>query len=161
MIAFGMRLSPLQVGLVVGGTHLAGVLINVCGLYVIPGLVVLGTLYSYIAGYGIFFVAVIIAGLALGGWQSALAFFLAKLAAIVVAQVIDFWQISRYHKLTGHVFTGSEVSFFNAYRLHASRIGATTDIDLSDVELEEDHWGETFTLFAMQWPEVVRRFTAD
>jgi hypothetical protein len=31
-------------------------------------------------------------------------------------------------------------------RLHASRIDVSTDIDLSDSELEEDHWGPKKTI---------------
>jgi hypothetical protein len=34
-------------------------------------------------------------------------------------------------------------------RLHASRIDVSTDIDLSDSELEEDHWGPHFS--DLQW----------
>lgn len=66
------------------------------------------------------------------------AFFVGIIIASIIGQALEFWQTSRYHKLTGHAFTGSEVSFFNAYRLHASRIEVSTDIDLSDSELEED-----------------------
>jgi hypothetical protein len=113
------------------------------------------------SGYGIYLIAVAIAGSVLGGWQAVAAFFVGKIIASIVGQVVEFWQTRRYHKLTGHPFTGSEVSFFNAYRLHASRIGATTDIDLSDSEVEEDHWRTTFQRFAMEWPEVVQRFTTD
>ena len=103
----------------------------------------------------------IITGFVLGGWQAVVAFFAGKIIAALVGQVLEFWQTSRYHKLTGHPFTGSEVSFFNAYRLHASRIDVTTNINLSDEEMEEDHWGTTFQQLAMEWPEVVQRFTTD
>ncbi len=161
MIAFSIHLPPLQIALVVAASQILGALINAFGLFIIPGLVGLGTLFSYISGYGIYLIAVIISGFVLGGWQAVAAFFVGKIIAAIVNQVLEFWQTSRYHKMTGHPFTGSEVSFFNAYRLHASRIGVTTDIDLSDDEMEEDHWGSTFQRFAMEWPEVVQRFTTD
>ena len=146
MVGFVLHLPPLHIGIVIAVCQLAGALINVFGLYIVPGLVGLGTLYSYPAGYGIYFIIVIITGFVLGGWQAVLAFFLGKLVAALVSQAFEFLQANRYHKLTGHAFTGSEVSFFNAYRLHASRIGLTTDIDLSDDEMEESHWGDTFDL---------------
>jgi len=161
LAAFAMRLAPFQIGLVVAGAEMAGVLINTYGFYIIPGLVGLCTLYSYFVGYGIYFIAALLIGFTLGGWQAAVAFLVAKIVAGVVGLMVEFWRTRRYHKLTGHAFTGSEVSFFNAYRLHASRNGVTTDIDLSDEELEEDSWAATFELFAMERPEAVRRFTID
>lgn len=161
MVAFGMRLPPLQIGLAVVGGQILGVLINLFGLYVIPGLVSLGTLFSYLAGYGIFLATAVAVGLVTVGWQGVLAFFIGRLVAGLASVVLGFWQTSRYHKLTGHAFTASEVHFFNAYRLHASRVGATTDIDLNDTETEEEHWKPTFEAFAMEWPQVVQRFTID
>jgi hypothetical protein len=161
MIAFFLHLPPFQIALVVAVSQLVGILVNAFGIYILPGLVGFSTLCSYMSGYGIYLIAVAIAGSVLGGWQAVAAFFVGKIIASIVGQVVEFWQTRRYHKLTGHPFTGSEVSFFNAYRLHASRIGATTDIDLSDSEVEEDHWRTTFQRFAMEWPEVVQRFTTD
>lgn len=161
LVAFGLHLPPTQIALVVGVSQLAGTLINALGLYTIPGLVGLGTVYSYISGYGIYLIAVTVTGFVLGGWQAVAAFFAGKIIAFIIGEAIEFWQTNRYHKLTGHALTGSEISFFNAYRLHASRIGVTTEIDLSNDEMEEDHWGTTFHRFAMDWPEVVQRFTTD
>ena len=161
IVAFAMRLSPLEIGLVVGGCQLAGVSINLFGLYIFPGLVSLATLYSYIAGYGLFFIAASIVGLVLVGWQGVLAFLLAKFAVTLISQATDDWQMSRCHKLTGQPLTASEIHFLNAYRLHASRIGVTTDIDLSEEEMAESHWLPTFERFGMEWPQVVRRFTPD
>ena len=63
--------------------------------------------------------------------------------------------------MTGQALTASEVNFFNAYRLHASRVGVTTDIDLSDGETQEDQWRPTFAAFAAEWPQVAQRFTID
>lgn len=161
IIAFIIRLPPLYIGLAVAGAQLTGALINLFGFYVFPGLVTVSTLFSYIHGCGILLLASLVVGLVFAGWQGALAFFLGKLIAGIIGYGVEFWQIGRYHKLTGHAFTSSEVHFFNAYRLHASRIGVTTDIDLSDEEMEQEHWGPIFEDFAMKWPEVVARFTLD
>ena len=161
MIAFSIHLPPLQIALIVAALQLLGKLINVFGLFIVPGLVALGTLFSYISGYGIYLIIVIITGFVLGSWQAVLAFFIGKFAASIVGQVLEFWQTNRYHKLTGHPFTGSEVSFFNSYRLHASRLNVTTNIELKDEEMEKDHWGDTFQQLASEWPEVVQRFTFD
>jgi hypothetical protein len=161
IIAFVIHLSPLNIALVVAAIQLLGELINAFGLYVVPGLVGLGTLFSYMSGYGIFLIIVIITGFVLGGWQAVVAFFVGKIIAAVIGQVLEYWQINRYHKLTGHPFTGSEISFINAYRLHASQIGITIDISLDDDEIKEDYWKSTFQQFALEWPMVVQRFTED
>lgn len=161
IIAFIMRLPTFYIGLAVAGAQFIGILINLFGFYVFFGLVQIGTFFSYIAGYGVFFAATFVVGFIFAGWQGVLAFFLGKLATGIIGQVIESWQTNRYHKLTGHAFTLSEIHFFNAYRLHASRIGVTTDIDLKDKEMEQDYWGSTFEDFSMNWPEVVARFTID
>jgi len=161
IIGFLMQLPPVQIGLVVASAQLAGVLINIFGFYFVPGLVALGTLFSYISGYGIFLIATAIVGFIFAGWQGVLAFFVGKITASIISQALQFWQTSRYHKLIGCPITASEVHFFNAYRLHASRTGVTTDIDLKDDEIEEEHWGPTFEAFAMEWPQVVQKFTTD
>ena len=161
LIAFSMDLPPIQVGLLVCGAQLLGVLINLFGFYVIPGLVSLATVFSYVAGYGILLAAIGLVGFFTVGWQGVLAFFIGKAAAGLASTVLGFWQTSRYHRLVGHAFTPSEVHFFNAYRLHASRIGVTTDIDLHEDETHEDQWGPTFAAFAAEWPEVVQRFRVD
>jgi hypothetical protein len=161
IIAFIMKLSPMHIGLVVGGVQLIGVLTNLFGFYLIPGLIPLATLFSYFAGYGIFLITVLVVGFVFTGWQGLLAYLIGKLAAALVSQVLQFWQTSRYYKMSGHAFTTSEVHFFNAYRLHASQVGITTDIALSDKEMEENHWGPTFEAFAIEWPQVVRKFTSD
>jgi hypothetical protein len=78
IVAFVMRLPPLHIGLAVGVGQVLGVLINLFGVYLIPGLVPLGTLYSYFAGYGIFLVTAAVVGFLFAGWQGVLAFFLGQ-----------------------------------------------------------------------------------
>ena len=161
LIAFSIHLPPIQIALFVAAAQIVGALINAFRLFAIPGLIGLGTLFSYISGFGIYLTVVIIIGFVLGGWQAVAAFFAGKIISAIVNQVIEFWQTSRYRRLAGHPLTVTEVNFFNAYRLYASRIGVTTDIDLRDEEMQEEHWGTTFQYLAMEWPEVVRRFTSD
>lgn len=105
MVSFALHLPPLQIALIVAAIQLMGKLINAFGLYIVPGLVGLGTLFSYISGYGIYLIIVIITGFVLGGWQAVVAFFVEKIIASLVGQVLEYWQTSRYHKLTGHHFT--------------------------------------------------------
>ena len=161
IIMFVMRVPPLHIALAVGGAQLAGVLINLFGFYIVPGLVPLGTFFSYAAGFGVFLTVTCVVGFLFAGWQAVLAFFLGKLGAEILSQGLGVWQTRRCLRLVGHPFTASEFHFFNAYRLHASRIGAITDIDLKDDELDDHSWGPTFQDFAREWPKVVSRVTAD
>lgn len=161
IVTFVMRLSPFEIGAAVAAAQLLGRLTNLFGLYVVPGLIALSTVFSYFAGWGVFLIISAVVGLNFSGWQGLLAFFLGRLAAGVVGLGLEFWQTSHYYKLTGHAFTSSEVHFFNAYRIHASRVGVTKDIDLNEEEMKEEHWAPTFEAFAIEWPEVVARFTND
>jgi hypothetical protein len=123
-----------------------------------PAIVKLATLYSYVNGLGLFLIGATVIGFLMGGWQVVFAFHVANALAFVVEATIDFWQSKRSILRTGRPFHNSERAFYSAYQLHAARIGATADIELSDGELEEDHWGPTLYRFAMEWPMIVERF---
>jgi hypothetical protein len=166
MVAFSIGLycflwtvDPINIGIATFIGYLAAVVINLRGFYFIPGLVALGTLYSYVSGFGILLIVLGIVGFFVAGWQSVLAFFASKFLAWGVAQVLEFIDTKRVFKLSGFAFTASERHFFNAYRLHASRIGVTTDIDVSEEEAKEENWRDAFTDLASKWPQVVARFT--
>lgn len=161
MIVFALGLQPLQIALIVALSQFAGTLINTFGLHIIPGLIWLSTLFSCISGYGIYLVVVIIVGFLLGGWKVVVAFFLGKIVSATLGLVVEHLQTRHIYKLTGHPFTASERIFFNAYRLHASRTGVTTDISLNDEELDEKYWQATFQKFSLEWPKVVQRFTTN
>jgi hypothetical protein len=161
LIAFSMKLTPLQIGMTVFGSEIIGILVNIFGFFFLPGLVTLGTIYSYISGFGILLIVVSIFGYLLTGWQGVLAFFIGKLLARVIYYPCEYFVAKRYAKLIGHPLTTSEVNFFNAYRIHASRHGVTLDIDLKEEELEEANWGNCFEEFATEWPEIVQRFSID
>ncbi len=161
MISFFMHLDPLQIALIISITYIISVLLNTFGLFIIPGQVAIGTLYSYISGYGLLIIGIVIVGYFTTGWQGVVAYFGAKFIGWCVARVIEVIQTKRSFKLTGFAFTASERCFFNAYRLHAAKHGITTDIDLSEEEMEEENWRPAFEDLATQWPEVVARFTVD
>lgn len=147
IIGFLMQLPPLQIGLAAGIAQLLGVLINTYGFYYVPGLVALGTLFSYVSGYGIFLIPATVVGFIFVGWQGVLAFFIGKFSASMISHALQFRQTLRYHKLIGRPIRASEVHCFNAYRLHASRMGVTTNIELKDQEIAEDNWKPAFEAF--------------
>ena len=141
--------------------NLVAAIINLRGFYFIPGLIAVGTLYSYVSGFGIILIVLGVFGFFVAGWQSVVAFFVAKFLAWGVAQVLEFIDTKRMFKLSGYPFTASEKYFFNAYRLHASKLGVTTDIEVSEEEAKEDNWRDAFADLASKCPQVVARFTRD
>jgi hypothetical protein len=159
LIAFAIHLPPIWVFAFAIAAGYSGVLINTFGLYFAPCIVRLGTAYSYFAGFGILLVLVAAVGWLTVGWLGVAAFFSARVAAALLGWIHDFHFTQRSHALTGQSLTTSERSFFNAYRLHASRLGVTTDLELSDDEYQEDSWRPCFEDLAARYPEVVRRFT--
>lgn len=161
IICFIMKIDPMQIAVIISITYIVSVLLNTFGLFIIPGQVAIGTLYSYISGYGLLLVGIVIIGYLSTGWQGVLAYFVGKIVGWVIARAVEFIETKRYFKLTGFAFTASERCFFNAYRLHAVKHGITKDIILSEEEEKEEHWRPAFEELATQWPKVVARFTMD
>lgn len=161
LVCFYLRLPLLEIGLYVFVASIVGFLIMSFGLYVIPGIDRLGTFYSYISGFGIFLIILTVYGFFTVGWQSVIVFFIAKFLAGIVKFSIEGIIDKRFTKKTGVVVTTSERNFFNAYRLHASRLGKSIDITVTDEELKEENWKPVLIDLARKWPEVVKRFTVD
>jgi hypothetical protein len=161
LLCFYLHLPIFEVGLYVFIASLIGFLITLFGFYLLPGLVRLGTFYSYISGFGILLILLVVYGFITVGWQGVIAFFVAKFTAEIIKIAIETIQMKKIHSKTGLALTVSEINFFNAYKLHASGLGKTMDITVSDEELKEENWRPVFEDLAIKWPEVVRRFTVD
>lgn len=159
LVAFAYHLSPVKIGLAVLAAHVAGVAIAQLGLFMVPGLVGLATAFSYLAGYGLLFAVLVVAGYFATSWQGVLAYLVARAGGWLLSQPLEMLAARRALVSIGHPLTQSERSFFNAYRIHAARIGVTTDLSLSDEELAESHWEPVLLAFAREWPDVARRFS--
>jgi hypothetical protein len=151
--------SPTDIALYVGIATVIGGLITAFGLYVIPFMVRFITGLSYLHGFGIFTIAIIVTGLLTIGWKGTLFYFIGRYAASLIIFFIDTWQMKMAHKKVGFALTASERNFFNSYRLHASRIGVTTNLELEDGEVESGKWKLPFMMLQLKWPEVTARFT--
>lgn len=160
IVALLLGWPPIQVGLAVTGATLLGTVASAMGL-VFPGLVHLATAVSYVSGYGLFNLVVVVVGALTAGWYGPIAYVVGKAVGFVLAWFVESWQCARLHRLTGMHLTASEQSFLNAYRLHASRHGTTTNIDLTDAETERENWQTCYADLAERWPEVVSRFEMD
>ncbi len=159
MVSFFMRLDPLQIALIISITYIISISLNTFGLFIIPGQVAIGTLFSRISGYGFLVIVLVIVGYIATGWQGVAAYFSGKFIGWCIGKIIELKESKRYHNLTGFPLTASERNFFNAYRVHAGKHGITTDLDLSEKEMEDENWHPAFDDLATQWPEVVARFT--
>ena len=161
LACFALGVDPWQVGLFVFLASITVSTMMLKGLFIVPSIVSLGVGYSYVSGFGLLLILVVIAGYFLSGWETVFAFFVGKFAASGLACLLEFQEAKRYQKELGHPLTGSEVSFFNAYRLHADKLGVSSDLAITDEEEKEEFWGAVFADLATKYPEVVARFSAD
>ena len=139
-----------------GSVAIIGALIR-NGVFVIPGLIPLSRVFSYLSGWGLFFVAVIAYAWATLGWRAALAYVAGRLAAGVVNGFLEMRHGRHFLKRVGYSFTGAEINFFAAYRLHAQASGKTTSLE---VDPEEEEAGRACLLrFAVEHPDLAARFS--
>ena len=131
------------------------------GLYVIPFLVRPATAISYIHGFGIFSIVIIVTGLLTVGWQGVLFYFIGRYSASLFLSIMDFLQMYYIRNRTGVVITASERNFYNAYRLLASQIGISASLELKEGEVESGKWELPYLLMKQKWPQVTSRFTID
>ncbi|MFQ5464216.1 MAG: hypothetical protein ACE5E5_16510 [Phycisphaerae bacterium] len=145
----------------IAGARIAGQLLMDLGRFDVLrplGLLWLGTVWSYIAGWGLIHIPAIITLLLVFGWKDAGCWIAGHVAAVVLAAAIGFYFTKRYFRSTGFPFTSSETNFFSAYRLHADRLGLTRDIEVNDDEMETGLWEECLEDYARKYPEAVARF---
>ena len=117
--------------------------------------------YSFITGYGILLIALIIFGYVTTGWQGVLAFVIAQVFCAILVWFIEFLWTRRAYDRDGSVITASERSFFQAFRLIARRSGVSANLEVSEEELQPSHWKHVYYDLAIKWPIVVSRFTDD
>lgn len=159
LLLFIFNLSPIYIAIYVSIAYITGGLITTFGFFVIPFLVQFSTVISYIHGYGIYTVVIIVVGLVIVGWKGVLFYFIGRYTGTLILSLINYLQMIMIFKKTQSPLTASERNFFNAYRYHASRIGITTSIELEKDELDSDDWKLPYYALEAKWPEVTARFT--
>ncbi|MCC5848737.1 MAG: hypothetical protein JJU29_11650 [Verrucomicrobia bacterium] len=163
IVVFTMRLDPLMITVVVGGTNFAFKMAHLFGLFIPPITLILplSRVYSWVSGYGVFLIGIPVFGFFTVGWKGVVAFIVGRIVASVFAGVINYKFTKIVFNKTGVFLTASERSFFHAYRLVADRVGVTRSLEVTDDEMDPDNWGEVFDDLMMKWPVVVSRFTED
>lgn len=163
VVAFSMRLPPIQICIVVFAAVFVFRLIHLFGLFVPPFtfLLPVSRIYSFVTGYGVLLIGLLVFGYFAAGWQGVLAFVVARVSCGFIVWPIEMWWMRRVHQQVGFPFTASERSFFHAFRLLANRFGVSTDLNVSDQELAPARWEHVLVDLALKWPVVVGRFTDD
>ena len=163
VVAFALHLEPLQIGLAVFVTRLAFFLVHLSGFFAPPFTLLLpvSRIYSFLSGYGVLLVALLVFGFLATGWQGVLAFVLARLTSGIVFYLAELLYGRFVFRKTGIAVLGSERSFFHAFRLEANRHGVSTELTVSDAEVEPSNWEPVLQDLAVKWPAVVSRFTED
>jgi len=161
MVCFGFQADPFVTGMAVIIGYSAGAFLTLRGVFIMPGLVALATLYSYLSGYGIYLIVIVATGYVTTGIWGVVAYFFARIIAFIIEQVVEFNDTKAAFDATGIPLTAAEKHFINAYRLHASRFGKTINVDVSDDELDESNWAAVLADLIHKWPQVVQRFTSE
>lgn len=121
------------------------------GLFIIPGAVTLAGIWSRIP-WLVRVLGVPILATVVGGWTALVAwvgaYVLAGSVHYVVSHLFTRWR----QKGTGLIATFSETAFLNAFRLHASSLGVSTDIVLSDKEADGIDWSLVAGHYAANYP---------
>ena len=163
LAAFSVRLGPLQIAVVVFVTVAVFRLVHLCGIFVLPFTLLLPVshVYSRISGFGALLSALLIYGFWTTGWQGVVGLIVGRIVCALVFGLVELAYGKHVYRTTGFAVTASERSFFLAYRLEASRLGASADLAVSDAELESANWEVVYQDLAVKWPVVVSRFTGD
>ena len=152
--------SPMvDIAICVGIATLVGGILNVIGFYPIPFLVPISTAISYIYGYGLFSLAIILGSIFTVGWHAIIYFVVGRYSAFLILYLIDNIQMRYKFKKTGMAITVSERSFFNAYKYYARQLGITTSLQLNEGERESGRWILPFKKLNSDWPEITAEFT--
>lgn len=144
-------------GLVIG--NILGTLSTMFGVFIIPGLPAIATWWSRISGYGLFIGIGVASAWFLKGWEYAAAWIIGAVFAFIVSMLfIEPLRMKHYKAKIGTPLGQSEVNFFNAYRLHADRLGLPKSLEVTQDEIQSEEWQRCLEDFASKYPEAVSRF---
>ncbi len=165
IVCFYNHVDPVLIIKLMVLAHTIGWIMTAFGLFLIPYLVSLATVYNYIYSYGI--ILAINWGVAyyfneLDGVMIHIgASIISALFAEVVLGFIFTWFMS---KKVGDCVTMSETNFLNACRLYADEyhyrkdFKIPPDFSVTDEELKPSSWSPVFSDYIEKYPEFIVRF---
>lgn len=157
----GRPLWSIPVAIVTG--KVLGLLLINWGFFIVlnPSGIMLGALvWSYIPLHpsAVIHVPLLVFFFIRFGWFVSAIWVAGNIAAFMIYWTIEF-RISKWRCWrVGVPFTLSEISFFNAYRLHADRLGVPHNVDVTEEEVSSGHWKACFADYALNYPAAVQRF---
>jgi hypothetical protein len=153
----GPNIWYVPLGIVVGS--ILGKVLTAFGLFIIPGLPSVGVIFSWAIGYGVFTLIGIAIAWILRGWIFSVAWLGGFIAEyIIVCFMLEGMIMYYYSKRIGYPVTTQEINFFNAYRLHADRLGMSRNLYVPDEEIATGHWEGCLQDYGAKYPEAVARF---
>jgi hypothetical protein len=123
----------------------------------LTGLLALGNVWTYVPAIP-FQVAAMLALLLAYGWTAPLMWLGGYVGSIIANTAIEFWLTGRRYRRTGLKITASGANFLHAYRLHAKRLGVTTDMVPTKQEMASDEAEQCYAEFAAKCPEGAAKF---
>ena len=139
----------------IASAHVIGHMYRISGLFVDQFFIKISRLYSFFAGWGLYFIIIAIVGFLLMGWKGPVAYILGRISALIVNGAIDYFNAKRMQRTAGIVVTTSEFDFLNSYRSFAHRFNKSLDLEVSDEELKEYSWHPTYNDLAEHYPHIV------
>jgi hypothetical protein len=88
-------------------------------------------------------------------WPILVLWILGHLIALCLCWLLARYLLKPVSVGAGVVISPAEMSFFHAYRIHAERLGLSTDINLSEMEIESEDWKACFLQYALKHPRAV------
>jgi hypothetical protein len=130
-----LRTDPYLVGAATFATRL---LLSpaICRLlFSLPGVLGLSRGFVAITGWGVIHAGVILFGIVFHTWIASLSYAFGVLAASIAEFVLEFARAKHLRNAGMPPLTGAEIAFLDAYRIYASAIGITTDVEITEEEV--------------------------
>ena len=140
-------------------SYVVGLSVTMFGLLIIPGLPAFATLWSVVSGYGLITSFGLGAAWILKGWKYAVAWTAGLFISYIICRLIlEPIRMKYYMSRVGEPVSQCEVNFFNAYRIHADRLGISRTIEVRPDEIELGDWQRCLEDYSAKYPEAVARF---
>ena len=161
IVCFYNQVDPVLIIKLIVLANIIGWMITAFGLFIIPYLVSLATVYNAIGGFGI--VLAINSGVAY--YFKELDGVIIYIGAVIISAfitgiVLDFiyvWFMSKIKNVDPPI-TIAETNFLNACRLYAKDFNLSPNFSFADEELNVSNWSPVFLDYAQKYPEAVARY---
>lgn len=167
LACFLLELPPLQIAVWIFCVTFAFYLLRLYGLFIIPGQVVIPTIYSRFTGFGLITIILLAVGLWRVGIVGTIAYVIARLVVEGLTMLIDQKAGANFGikmgmepvlAKAGAMYLAPAKDFINAYKLYAARFGVPVDVEVSEEELHKESWIHVWDDLASKWPQVAQRF---